>query len=86
MDGQEGSWADDAEEEEFNELTDGQLKIRALGLLLIGTLVVTIFADPMVDTINAFAKSINVKPFFISCVVTPIASNASEIIAGFLFA
>jgi Ca2+/H+ antiporter len=80
---------DEEEEEEEDEmwhLTDGQLKLKAF-LLLAGSVgVVSFFSDPMVDVIGAFGKSINIDAFYISFVVTPIASNASEVIAGLIFA
>ncbi len=80
---------DEEEEEEEDEmwhLTDGQLKLKAF-LLLVGSVgVVSFFSDPMVDVIGAFGKSINIDAFYISFVVTPIASNASEVIAGLIFA
>ena len=74
------------EEEEFWELTDTQLKIKAIILLLIGTAVCTIFSDPMVDVISSLGTKMNISPFYISFVVTPLASNASEVIAGLMFA
>ena len=40
----------------------------------------------MVDVIGAFGQSINVPAFYISFVITPIASNASEVLAGLMFA
>jgi Ca2+/Na+ antiporter len=40
----------------------------------------------MVDTINGFANVVGISPFYISFLVTPIASNASEVIAGLIFA
>jgi len=77
---------EEADEEEFWELTDKQLKIKALTLLLAGTVVVSIFSDPMVDAINEFGTRIGVSPFYVSFIVTPIASNASEVISGLIFA
>lgn len=73
-------------EEEFIELTDGQLILRACGLLLLGTALVVFFSDPMVDVIGGVGNSIGVSPFYVSFVVTPLASNASEIISAIIFA
>ena len=40
----------------------------------------------MVDVINAFGKSVKIDAFYISFVITPLASNASEVLAGLVFA
>jgi Ca2+/Na+ antiporter len=79
---------DEEEEEEDNfwHLTDNQLKLQAYFLLLIGTFICTVFSDPMVDVISHIGSKMNVSPFYISFVVTPLASNASEVIAGLIFA
>jgi len=74
------------EEEHFLELTDGQLIMRALLELGFGTLLCVFFSDPMVDTIDEFSDTINVSSFYVSFVVTPLASNASEIYASLMFA
>lgn len=62
----------DDEEENFWELTDTQLKYKAIGLLVFATVVVAIFSDPMVDVLNQFGKQINVSPFYLSFVIAPI--------------
>lgn len=86
--GGEGDDEDDCEEEEeqYFHLSERQLLGKALLLLLAGTGVVTIFSDPMVDVISAFGEKIGVSPFYISFVVTPLASNASEVLSGLIFA
>jgi len=79
---------DDEEEaeEEMWELSDSQLKMKALTLLAIGTALVSVFSDPMVDVINQLGDKMNVSPFYVSFIVTPLASNASEVISGVIFA
>eukprot|EP00455_Lapot_gusevi_P045713 TRINITY_DN588_c0_g2_i1.p1 TRINITY_DN588_c0_g2~~TRINITY_DN588_c0_g2_i1.p1 ORF type:complete len:472 (+),score=186.00 TRINITY_DN588_c0_g2_i1:277-1692(+) len=77
---------EEEEEEQFWELTDRQLLMNASLILLLATAVVSFFSDPMVDVISAFGKTLNISPFYISFVITPIASNASEVIAGLIFA
>jgi len=77
---------EEEEEENFWELTDSQLKFKAMGLLVAAIAVVSIFSDPMVDVINSFGKAINIPPFYVSFVLTPLASNASEVFAGLIFA
>jgi hypothetical protein len=87
----ESGGSDDDEEEEEEEdqqwdLTDTQLKIKGFGLLLIATAIASVFSDPMVDVISAFGQKVNIDAFYISFVITPVASNASEVIAGLIFA
>lgn len=74
------------EEEQFWELTEGQLIGKALIVLAIGTAIVSVFSDPMVEVINNLGQRLGVSPFYISFVVTPIGSNASEVISGLIFA
>merc|ERR1711997_1200574 len=76
----------DEDEDHFLDLTDGQLIINACIELAIGTLLVVIFSDPMVDTIDEFSDTINVSSFYVSFIVTPLASNASEIYSSIVFA
>ena len=66
--------------------TEMQIAIQASCLMLFGTGMVCLFSDPMVDAIDNFAREIKVKPFFVSFVVTPLASNASELVSSLIFA
>eukprot|EP00457_Paulinella_chromatophora_P002159 gb/GEZN01002163.1/.p1 GENE.gb/GEZN01002163.1/~~gb/GEZN01002163.1/.p1 ORF type:complete len:753 (+),score=68.42 gb/GEZN01002163.1/:137-2395(+) len=80
---------DDEEEEDegdFEDWTEKQKERYALFLLFIGTVMVTIFSDPMVEVIGVFGKTIGVDPFYVSFIVTPLASNASEVIASLMIA
>eukprot|EP01121_Diplochlamys_sp_Union-15-3_P012890 TRINITY_DN3925_c0_g1_i5.p1 TRINITY_DN3925_c0_g1~~TRINITY_DN3925_c0_g1_i5.p1 ORF type:complete len:360 (-),score=33.88 TRINITY_DN3925_c0_g1_i5:64-1143(-) len=60
--------------------------LKAFALLIIGTASCAFFSDPMVDTINNFGKTINVPAFYISFIITPYCSNASELISSLVFA
>eukprot|EP00943_MAST-04B_sp_MAST-4B-sp1_P003550 g3550.t1 len=62
------------------------IMLNGFGLILLGTVVIMSFADPLVNTIGRFGKNINVSSFFISMIAVPIASNASEFISSVLFA
>ena len=91
---------EEEEEENFWELSDSQIKLKAIILLVVATTIAAVFSDPMVDVINEFGQRINISPFYVSFVITPIgiyfigillniiflASNASEVIAGLQFA
>lgn len=80
---------DEEEEEEEDEtggLTPGQIKFKAFGLMILGVAIVTIFSDPMVDVLSEMGNRLGVSPFYVSFVVTPLASNASEFISSMVFA
>jgi Ca2+/Na+ antiporter len=77
---------EEEEEENFFKMTDSELRLQAIGILLLGTAICTIVSDPMVDTIGGLGKKMGISPFYISFVVTPLASNASEVISGLIFA
>ena len=70
----------------LRDLTETELKVKACLLLLFGTLCVTLFSDPLVDVITQVGDRLSVSPFYVAFVVTPFASNASEVYAGILFA
>ena len=84
---QEMNDEEDAEEEEqYLHLTDKQLIMRAMGQLAFGTLLCCLFSDPMVSVIGVFSNTINVSSFYVSFIVTPVASNAAEIYSSLIFA
>lgn len=60
-----------------------RIKFRATCMLGMGTLLVLVFTDPAVDVLNEVAKRANINPFFISFLLAPLASNASEVIASY---
>jgi len=72
------------------EVKDVKTKIKiiceAIFWLVLGTAIVTIFSDPMVDVITDFGKKLNIGAFFLSFLITPFCSNASELISSLIFA
>lgn len=76
--------------EEFAELSPEEqqkaIKKQAFTLLFVGTFLVVMFSDPMVDVLQEVATRINVAPFYVSFVLAPLASNASEVIASVFYA
>lgn len=58
----------------------------SIAWLLAGTALVSFFSDPMVDVITEFGESIHIGAFFVSFIVTPFCSNASELISSLIFA
>jgi Ca2+/Na+ antiporter len=71
------------EDEDFTNWTEAEQKAYAIKLLAWGTFLVTLFSDPMVDVINDFGSNVGINPFYISFCVTPIASNATEVLQSF---
>eukprot|EP00472_Partenskyella_glossopodia_P003767 CAMPEP_0197522988 /NCGR_PEP_ID=MMETSP1318-20131121/8016_1 /TAXON_ID=552666 /ORGANISM="Partenskyella glossopodia, Strain RCC365" /LENGTH=370 /DNA_ID=CAMNT_0043075531 /DNA_START=259 /DNA_END=1371 /DNA_ORIENTATION=+ len=51
-----------------------------------GAVLVSVFSDPMVDMIDDFAVRIGVNPFYVSFIVTPLVSNASEVLCAYKLA
>lgn len=68
------------EEQQFN------IKLRAFYMMAIGTVLVLIVSDPMVDVLTEIGARINVSSFYVAFVLAPIASNASEVIASYNYA
>merc|ERR1712139_652923 len=52
----------------------------------LGTVVVLLFSDPMVDVFTALGNGIGIPPFYAAFVLAPLASNASEILASYSYA
>jgi Ca2+/Na+ antiporter len=89
------SSGDDAAEEEeipaeFTDLSPEEqqkaIKWRAFKMLSIGTLMVIYFSDPMVDVMQQIAVRAKISPFYVSFVLAPLASNASEVVASMFYA
>lgn len=60
-----------------------RIKIRSLWMLTIGTLFVLVFSDPAVDVLNEIGRRIDISAFYVSFVLAPLASNASELVAAY---
>jgi Ca2+/Na+ antiporter len=61
------------------------LQSSAIGMAM-GTALVVIFSDPMAEAFGELGNRIGVDPFYVSFVLAPIASNASELIASYKYA
>ncbi|XP_073128700.1 sodium/calcium exchanger NCL [Henckelia pumila] len=60
--------------------------IKAVLLLLLGTAIAAVFADPLVDAVNNFSSATSIPTFFISFIALPIATNSSEAVSAIIFA
>jgi len=89
----EAQTADDdegAEEEELPEdLADldpaeqqKRIKMRAFQGMFLGTFLVLVFSDPMCDMLGLIGDKSGVPKFYVSFVLAPLASNASELVAA----
>ena len=88
---EEGADIDDEEEEEEEEgayagLTSRQLAVKACIYLGIGLGLVTLFSDPMVDVLSEFASRTGINAFYVSFLLTPLITNASEALTTVIFA
>ena len=62
------------------------LKKRSAWILGLGTLLVVLFSDPMVDVLNETGLRTGIPSFYVAFVLAPLASNASEVIASYNYA
>lgn len=62
------------------------IKWRAAKKMLIGTVLILIISDPMVDVLDNMGTRLGIPSFYISFVLAPLASNASELIAAISYA
>lgn len=81
------------EEEVPEDLTDlspeeqqSAIKRRAFFMLFVGTALVLLFSDPMVDVLSEIGVRTGIPAFYVSFILAPLASNASEVIASQYYA
>mmetsp|Transcript_79052 Transcript_79052/g.235562 ORF Transcript_79052/g.235562 Transcript_79052/m.235562 type:complete len:527 (+) Transcript_79052:74-1654(+) len=83
---------EDSEEmpEDLADLTPRQqftrLLFRSCWMMGLGTLLVLIFSDPMVDILSEWGVRLGISPFYISFILAPFASNASELLSAYTYA
>jgi len=77
---------DEGEKEEGEKMEFKWIIIHAVLLMGIGTGLLSFFSDPMVGVLSDFGDSIHIGTFYISFVITPVCSNASETISSLIFA
>lgn len=54
-------------------------------MLLLGTLLAAVVADPLVDVVDNFSTATSIPSFFVSFVILPFASS-SEVVSTLIFA
>merc|ERR1711865_215615 len=89
--------ADEEEDDEEDELSvelahlspeeqQSRLMKMAFTTMGIGTLLVVVLSDPMTDVLSELGNRTGIPPFYVSFVVAPLASNASELITSYTYA
>jgi Ca2+/Na+ antiporter len=68
------------------EQQQAQIKSRAFIMMLIGTVICFVVSDPMVDVFTELARRLDVSSFFVTFLLAPLASNATELIAAYNYA
>ncbi|CAI5509723.1 unnamed protein product [Closterium sp. Naga37s-1] len=88
LEGLEQELEEEVEDEEEEEVvkTPAQIYREAIMLIAGGAVLVGCFADPIIGSITAFSRASNIPAFFVAFVVTPLASNASELVSSLYFA
>jgi len=59
---------------------------RSMWMMGLGTALVLVFSDPMVDCLSEWGNRLGISPFYISFVLAPFASNASELLSAYTYA
>ncbi|OMO92397.1 Sodium/calcium exchanger membrane region [Corchorus olitorius] len=78
-------------EEQSDEVVEGvenpkKITIKAVLMLLVGTIIAAAFADPLVDAVDNFSDATSIPSFFISFIALPLATNSSEAVSAIIFA
>jgi Ca2+-binding EF-hand superfamily protein len=63
-----------------------RILMRSCQMMGLGTILVLIFSDPMVDVLAEIGVRTDIPAFYISFVLAPLASNASELLASYNYA
>jgi Ca2+/Na+ antiporter len=88
-----GGEEDEEEEEVPEDLADlppdqqrAAILRRSLWMMGLGTFIVVFVSDPFVDCLSAWGDRLGIPTFYISFVVAPFASNASELLSAYAYA
>ncbi|KAF7833939.1 sodium/calcium exchanger NCL-like [Senna tora] len=77
---------DDSDDETMGNVKSPRWNtLKAVLMLLLGTMVAAVFADPLVDTVDNFSTATSIPSFFVSFVILPFASS-SEMVSALIFA
>lgn len=68
------------------EEQQARVKRRACWMMSLGTFIVLFVSDPFVDVLNVWGDRLGIPAFYVSFVVAPFASNASELLSAYVYA
>jgi Ca2+/Na+ antiporter len=89
---EESEDADEPEEvpDDLKDLTPAEqqarIKWRAFYMMFIGSIILIVISDPVVNVLDEIGKRTGVPSFYIAFVFAPMASNASELVAAYNYA
>lgn len=63
-----------------------QIKRRAFWMMAVGSAIVLLISDPMVEVLSEIGARTGIPSFYVAFVVAPLASNATELIAAYNYA
>jgi Ca2+/Na+ antiporter len=76
--------------EEFTDLPPDEqqraIQLRSFYMCTLGTILVVLFSDPMVDVMQEIAARLHISPFQVSFVLAPLASNSIEVVSSMYYA
>ncbi|KAF8069707.1 NCL2 [Scenedesmus sp. PABB004] len=88
----EGEAPDEAAEDleagggEGAPLSSRDILLRSVVQMGAGIALCAVFSDPLVDALSNLSRASGVPPFFVGFVLTPLASNSSELVSSLAFA
>ena len=76
--------------EEFKHLSARQQQYhiikKSFFMMIVGTLIIILFSDPMVDILDNMGQRLHIPSFYVSFLIAPFISNAGELIAAYNYA
>ncbi|KAL3733845.1 hypothetical protein ACJRO7_023230 [Eucalyptus globulus] len=77
--------------DQTDEVTEGggnpeSTTLKAVSLLVLGTIIAGVFAHPLVDAVDNFSEATGIPAFFISFIALPLATNSREVVSAIILA
>ncbi|GAB4846527.1 hypothetical protein Ancab_025532 [Ancistrocladus abbreviatus] len=77
--------AEDDEADDTGVENPKRTTIKAVLMLVLGTIIAAVFSDPLVDVVDNFSDATGIPSFFISFIALPLATNSSESVSAIIF-
>ncbi|WIA37902.1 hypothetical protein OEZ86_001279 [Tetradesmus obliquus] len=78
--------ADELEGQPAQPLSRKDILVRAVAQMGAGIALCAVFSDPLVDALTHLSRASGIAPFIVGFVLTPLASNSSELVSSLTFA